>query len=207
MKMVFEDFRREFYDLICFNRNQVLAWHAGFDKNNLGRWVKKGYVVKLRNGFYSFPEYLSMPQISLYIANQIYKPSYISLHSVLSYYGIIPESVSQVTSISGMKTIDFQNRFGSFSYQQVHPDYYFGFELKPMTDGRMIQMAFPEKAILDLFYLYPFYNSPEEMIDIRFDEDILEDLIDLNKLMSYLENFRNNALSKRVTTFTKVYGL
>lgn len=205
--MVFEDFRREFYDLICFNRNQVLAWHPGFDKNNLGRWVKKGYIIKLRNGFYCFPEYISMPQIALYIANQIYKPSYISLHTVLSFYGLIPESVSQITSVSGMKTNNYQNSFGNFTYHQVHPDYYFGYEQKSMQDGRMIQMAYPEKAILDLFYLYPFYNSSEEMTEMRFDEDILGELIDVNRLMEYCDRFQNKALKKRVITFAKVYRL
>ncbi|MDH6306734.1 hypothetical protein M2459_001968 [Parabacteroides sp. PF5-5] len=32
----------------------------------------------------------------------------------------------------------------------------FGYELKPMADSRTIQFATPEKALLDLLYLYPF---------------------------------------------------
>lgn len=50
--MRFEDFRQSLKESICFNRNKVLAWYPGFDKNNFGRWVEKGYLVKLRNGYY-----------------------------------------------------------------------------------------------------------------------------------------------------------
>ena len=35
-----------------------------------------------------------------YIASKIYTPSYISLHSALSIYGIIPEAVTDVTSVT-----------------------------------------------------------------------------------------------------------
>ena len=35
----------------------------------------------------------------------------------------------------------------------------FGYELKPMANNRIILFATPEKALLDLLYLYPFYNN------------------------------------------------
>jgi len=47
--MNFWQLRNQFYDLICFNINQVYAWQPGFDKNNLTRWVKQNLLVKLRN--------------------------------------------------------------------------------------------------------------------------------------------------------------
>lgn len=43
--MNFQDFREMFYKQIHFTANQVRAWHPGFDKNNLGRWVNKGYLI------------------------------------------------------------------------------------------------------------------------------------------------------------------
>jgi predicted transcriptional regulator of viral defense system len=91
------------------------------DKNNLSRWVKEGKLVRLRNGFYSFPEYLNESGSQMYIANRIYRPSYISLQTALSFYGIIPEAVTNVTSVTTLKTAEFENRFGTFSYKTIQP--------------------------------------------------------------------------------------
>ena len=57
--MDYQHFREAFFNQISFTSNQVQAWYRGFDKNNLGRWVKKGYIIKLRNGHYTFKEYLN----------------------------------------------------------------------------------------------------------------------------------------------------
>jgi len=66
---------------------QIYSFEPDFNSNNLTRWVKRGLLVKLRNGFYAFSEYLEKPGFSLYISNRIYKPSYISLHTALAFYG------------------------------------------------------------------------------------------------------------------------
>ncbi|MCD7850081.1 MAG: hypothetical protein LUH63_10310, partial [Parabacteroides sp.] len=58
-----------------------------FDRNSLTRWVKKGYLIRLRQGYFAFSEYKSKPDYFLYFANRIYRPSYISLHTALSFYG------------------------------------------------------------------------------------------------------------------------
>jgi predicted transcriptional regulator of viral defense system len=66
---------------------QIYSFEPDFNSNNLTRWVKRGLLVKLRNGFYAFSEYFEKPGFSLYISNRIYKPSYISLHTALAFYG------------------------------------------------------------------------------------------------------------------------
>ena len=139
------------------------------DRNNLTRWVKQGYLVKLRQGYYSFPEYLGKSDFALYLSKRIYKPSYISLHTALAFYGIIPEAVTQITAVSSLKTATFVNDFGDFSYIKIKKELLFGYELKPFGD-HTIQFAYPEKAILDLLYLYPFYNTEKEMEALRMDE-------------------------------------
>jgi len=157
--VTFQDFRNRFYSTLCFTSNQVLAWYPGFDKNNLGRWVKKGYLIKLRNGYYTFTEHQNLPNFNFYVANCIYKPSYISLHSSLAFYGLIPESIVQTTSVSTLKTARFDNKTGSYSFKKVKDDLFFGYIPMPFTEGRSILMATIEKALLDLLYLYPFYQS------------------------------------------------
>lgn len=108
-----------------------------------------------------------------YVANQIYRPSYISLHTALSFYGLIPESVVQITSVTSLKTATFTNSMGEYSYKSMKEGLMFGYQLKPITDNLTIRFATPEKAILDLLYLYPFYNSVQELEELRLDEDYL----------------------------------
>ena len=157
------------FDLACFNTYQVFAWKPDFDRNNITRWLKKGYLVRLRQGYYAFPEYKAKPDYSRYFANRIYKPSYISLHTALSFYGMIPESVVQTTSVTSLKTTSFMNDFGEYSYHTVKENLMFGYDLKPMADNRTIQFATPEKALLDLLYLYPFYDNEQAIIMNKMD--------------------------------------
>ena len=86
--MTFLEFRTEMFDLACFNIYQVYAWQPDFDRNNFTRWVKKGYLTRLRRGYFAFSEYKSKPGYSFYFANRIYRPSYISLHAALAFYGM-----------------------------------------------------------------------------------------------------------------------
>lgn len=205
--MNFQDFRSSFYDQISFTIHQVYAWYPGFDKNNLSRWVKKGYLIKLRNGYYTFREYMSIQNINLYLANRIYRPSYISLHTALAFYGLIPESVTQTTSVCTLKTALFRNAIGVFSYKKINPQLFFGYDQLPFLQEKSIQIASPEKALIDLLYLYPFYNSQKELEELRLDEDIMEGHINTSRYFSYLEIIRSNALDKRANLLLKVYNL
>ena len=147
------EFKSRMFDLSCFNTNQVYAWQSGFDRNNLVRWLQRGYLVRLRQGVYAFPEYKGKPDMAVYFAGRIYNPSYVSLHSALSSYGLIPESVVQITSVTSLKTALFKNGFGELSYRSVRDDLMFGYEPRPLAEGRAVLFATREKAVLDLLYL------------------------------------------------------
>lgn len=204
--MNYLEFRTEFFEVGCFNTHQVYAAHSDFNKDNLTRWTKQRLLIKLRQGYYAFPEYLSQRDFSLYISNRIYKPSYISLHTALAFYGMIPEAVVQITAVSSLKTAEFENEFGIYSYKKMREDLIFGYELKPFGD-RTIPFATPEKALLDLLYLYPFYNTEEEMEELRLDEDYMKDDLNLERLAEYAAKFGSKALDKRVKIMMNTYGL
>jgi predicted transcriptional regulator of viral defense system len=186
------------FDLGYFNINQVYAWQPKFDRNNFVRWTKKGLLVRLRQGYYTFPEYKSKPDFDLYFANRIYRPSYVSLHTALAFYGMIPEAVVQISSVTTLKTANFRNDLGEYSYKNVREELMFGYDLKPIADGRTLQLAKPEKALLDLLYLYPFYNTEQELEELRLDEDFMQDDLDRKLLEKYTLQFNNKALEKRV---------
>lgn len=204
--MNFLEFRAEFFEAGCFGVHQVRAWYPDFDKNNLTRWTKRRLLVKLRQGFYAFPEYLSNRDFALYISNRIYKPSYVSFHTALAFYGLIPEAVVQITAASSLKTAEFTNDFGTYAYKKMRDDLIFGYELMPLGE-RTIQFATPEKALLDLLHIYPFYNTPDEMEELRLDEDFMQDELDRARLAEYAARFGSKALDKRVKTMMTTYGL
>jgi len=205
--MNFWQLRNQFYDLICFNINQVYAWQPGFDKNNLTRWVKQNLLVKLRNSWYSFPDYIKMSNIQYFVSNKIYSPSYVSLHSALAFYGIIPEAIVQTTAVSSLKKANFENMFGSFSYQQILPELMFGNEQKPFLNKHSLLFATPEKAILDLLYLYPQYNSEQEIIELRFDEEFMQEDLNVERLNEFTEKFQSKVLRSRVNLLLKIHDL
>jgi predicted transcriptional regulator of viral defense system len=206
-KMNFIEFRSRFQSLACFTTNQVYASCPEFNRNNLGHWVRKGYLIRLRQGYYAFPEYRESTEFALYFANKIYKPSYISLYTALSFYGIIPEAVPQITSVTTLKTIRFSNAFGEYSYKNIKPDLMFGYDLREMKDGRQIMFATPEKALIDLLYLYPFYNTERDLEELRLDESYMEDDFKAERLTEFTDRIGSKALSNRINILRKVHNL
>ena len=205
--MNFWQLRNQFYELACFNVNQVYAWKPDFEKNNLTRWTKQKLIVKLRNSWYSFPEYLKTSNFQYFVSNKIYNPSYISLHSALAFYGIIPEAIVKTTAVSSLKKANFENIFGSFQYQQILPSLMFGYEQKSFLNKQNLKFATPEKAILDLLYLYPMYNNERELKELRFDEEFMNENLNKNLLNDYTERFKSKILRNKVNILLKIYDL
>ncbi len=200
------EFHKRWHELGCFNIQQVYAWRPDFNRLNLRFWEKKGYIVKLRKEYYAFAESKSIPDFTRYVANRIYRPSYISLHTALAYYGMIPEAVVQITSVTTLKTIRFANDFGEYAYHSVKPEMMFGYAPKPMADGRTFLFATPEKALLDLLYLHPFYKTETDMLDLRLDEDYMAEDFNFKLFTDYTERLGSLALTQRAKKLIKAYA-
>ena len=205
--MNYLNFKNRFFELGCFHIHQVYAWQADFDKSNITRWVKRGLLVKLRNGYYSFPEYLTQPDFRYFVSNRMYRPSYVSLHTALAFYGIIPEAVIPVSAVGALKKATFGNAFGTFMYQQIASELMFGYDVKPFSGDQSLLFAQPEKALLDLLYLYPFYNSSQEMTELRLDEDFMQQDLNVERFREYAQRFHSKALMKRVKLLLKIHDL
>ena len=205
--MTYTQFYNQWHGLGCFSVHQVHAISPDFNRANWHQWQKYGYIVMLRRGWYAFADYLQQPDYARYFAGKIYAPSYISLHTALSFYGIIPEAVVEITSVTTLKTCRYENAFGQFSYQTVRPRLFWGFEPKTMRDGKQYMMATPEKAIIDLLYLYPQYSSVEDMRELRLDEDWMHDELNLARLKEFAERINSPILNKRIKLLLKAYEL
>jgi predicted transcriptional regulator of viral defense system len=199
----------------CFSIHQARAFFPTFDRNNLRRWMDKGLLIRLRQEWYAFPEMLQRPDFSRYIANRIYRPSYISLHTALSLYGMIPEAVTDITSITTLKTARFDNPFGQYAYQNIKQELFFGYKPVSLPANKAFAnspqqswlLAHPEKALLDLLYLYPFYDNEEELLQLRLDEDFMAGELNLERLHEYLDKMKNKALDLRIAKILKIYNL
>lgn len=181
---------------------------------NLVRWQKKGYLLRLRNQWYVFNDAESFENIGWLAANLIYAPSYISLHTALSWYNLIPEMISTTTSVTTRKTNKFSCPLGTFDYHRIKPKIFgFGYLLENVDtykgergNSRKIMVASPQKAILDFFYINNFYDSKRDMEDLRLNETELHKIIN-NEFYQFLARYENRALERRIRLMTKTYGL
>ncbi|QIY83597.1 hypothetical protein HER18_08670 [Chryseobacterium sp. NEB161] len=110
--------------------------------------MKEGKLISLKKGLYIWgssplPEKLS-------IANILYTPSYVSVESALSFYGLIPEQVFTVSSMTFKTSKKFINTLGNFEYIKIPIPYYsFGIKRVLIRDGQFSLMATSEKALMD----------------------------------------------------------
>jgi len=120
-------------------------------RDKVTQLLRSGDLVRVKKGIYVFgPKYRNHPVCLEVLANQIYGPSYISLEYALSYYGMIPERVETITSITSQKTKSFHTPFGLFSYKHINPDKYsVGVESVQLDDQHFCLIASQEKALAD----------------------------------------------------------
>jgi len=113
--------------------------------------LKNKAVIRVKKGLYVFgPDYSRGPFSRELLANLIYGPSYISLDYALSYYGLIPERVETVTSVTCGKNRVFLTPVGRFTYWSIPLDSYrVGIDLIQLGERRSFFMATPEKALAD----------------------------------------------------------
>ncbi|MCG3714248.1 type IV toxin-antitoxin system AbiEi family antitoxin domain-containing protein [Aliarcobacter butzleri] len=113
--------------------------------------VKNGELVRLKKGFYTFSKlYQTKPINLISVANTLYSPSYVSFDYALSYYGMIPERVNEVTSATSKNEKLFDTPIGRFSYKKVSPEAYslgIDWVYDDVEGGRFIATA--EKALSD----------------------------------------------------------
>jgi predicted transcriptional regulator of viral defense system len=200
--MNFQTFRTAFQNYPVISERDIEKLFPDFDRKNLLYWQRKGYLQKLRNTWYRLAEMLLHQEALYFISNQIYQPSYVSLEMALSHYGFIPEGVFKITAISTLKTQQFQTPIGDFKYQNVKPDLFFGYLLRPVGDC-FYKMAEPEKAILDYLYLHPEMDSEAHFHEMRFNVFELQKMLTPPTLHVYTESFQSKALKKRVRAFNQ----
>ena len=137
-----------------FTHERLEALLSGWVSNvnaKISYMVKKGELVRLKKGIYAFgQEYQKEPLDLISAANMLYVPSYVSYEYALSYYGLIPERVYEITSATLHSKKSFDTPIGRFTYKPV-PLQAYAMGIDWLYDnkngGKLI--ATPEKALCD----------------------------------------------------------
>ncbi len=180
--------------------------HLSSPSEKIRALEKDGQLIRLKRGLYVVSDEVSGKPINACLcANHIYGPSYVSLQWALRWYGLIPERVYTVTSVTTKRTRMFENSLGRFTYEQVKPEY-FAIGINSIEeDGVSYMMASREKALCDMIqhdtHLPPqsikgLWQYLEE--DIRFDVDELAtfdvSIVEACAKLGKKENILNNLI-------------
>ncbi|MFA6405039.1 MAG: hypothetical protein WCW03_03505 [Candidatus Paceibacterota bacterium] len=198
--MQYLDLKTQLKNYPIFSIKDIEKVDLLFHKQRLSEWQKKDYVKKICKGFYIFSD-LQINEPTLFtIANRVYEPSYISLEMALSIYGLIPEAVYGVTSVTSQRTKNMKTPVGDFIYRHVQPELMFGYELREYS-GHHYQIAEIEKAVLDYLYFNSKVSDDESFEGMRFNTSELKEKLNIEKFNKYLEAFHNKSLARRAKKF------
>ena len=174
---------------------QDLMGNYKFPRNKVSALEKHGNIIRLKKGLYVVSEKISRKPVSReLIANHLYGPSYLSLETALSFYGMIPERVFTVRSMTTKKAKNFKIPFGNFDYTTVSTDYFsVGLRQEIIENQYVFLIATPTKAVCDMIIATPnlrlqsvkaMQNYLEE--DLRIDFDVVKEF-DKNIVIQCIE--------------------
>lgn len=164
-----------------FFRNELVVWVDG-GTNRLDALLKRalgsGEIVRIRRGLYMLsPPYQKCAPNPLALAQHVYGPSYIGLESALSFYGLIPEAVYSVASVSLSRSRSFETPVGRFDFVRVPQSCFFaGVERHELPNGNgAVLISSPLKSLADLVYVRRLDMTPATLLDsLRIESRLME---------------------------------
>jgi predicted transcriptional regulator of viral defense system len=149
-------------------------------RRQLSRWTKAGRLYQLQRGLYALaPPFQKTRPHPFVIANRMKGGSYVSCQSALAHYGLIPEHVPLVTSVTTGRPGHWTTPLGRYEFRHIASDRFRGYRLADLGDGRRAFIAMAEKALLDLVHLEPGGDSREYLGELRLQH---LDQLDLDQL-------------------------
>ena len=154
-----------------------------FDK--ISELVKQGILTPVKSGiFVPGPKLLMAKPEPFLLANHLCGPSYVSMEAALAYWGLIPELVYEISSVTTRHNKTYATAAGRFSYTHLPLPYYaFGIQQVALSKKQTAMIASPEKALCDKIItsagiqLRSIKQSREFLIDdLRIDEQMLHNL-------------------------------
>lgn len=141
-------------------------------------------IIRLKRGLYvCSPDVTGVALSTELIANHLYTPSYVSMSSALRYFGLIPEEVYVIQSMTLKHSRDFETPIGRYEYTHISKDS-FSVGLSSIRKSEYaFVIATPEKALCDLIANSPGVNLryPKDAA-VYLEEDIRMDLSDFKQM-------------------------
>lgn len=190
-------------------------YHSPRDK--VSQMIKKGDIIRIKKGLYILSSDYGGQIDKKVIANLIYGPSYVSLEFAMQYWGLIPERVEVVTSVTNKRKKFFNTPLGTYSYTYLNKNsFYPGILLKNSKilkprESRGAEIGFfiasKEKAICDKLATVNEISTEIEAeayleTDLRIDVEALRDL-DMG-LLGQIEKAYNK---RSITAFVRWYKI
>ena len=167
-------------------------------RRQLSRWVRAGRIYQLRRGLYALaPPFQKVKPHPFVIANIMVRGSYVSNQSALAHYGLIPEYVPVVTSVTTARPARWDTPLGQYQFRHVKTELLFGYQLATLAGDQKAFTAAPEKALLDLIYLQPGGDSPAYLRELRLQN---LDQLDLDQL-GHLADLAGSPKLRRAAAF------
>lgn len=179
----------------------LIGYKRPYDK--IDALVNGDYLHQLRRGLYVAGPKIKTPHPELFLlANHLYGPSYVTAESALSYWGLIPEKVIRVTSVTTRKTKFFKTDLGDFYYFHIPQEgYIIGLCQVILSNQQTVIMASPEKALCDLIVQTRGLNLRTIKQTMQFLEE------DLRLDMDAIQKFNSVTLADCVTHCPKSNSL
>lgn len=195
--MKYTDFRKritKFYPVFTRDDIRIITDNSVFD-NQISQWIDKGYLIKLKNGVYCLKE--NIPHNFL-IAKKLYEPSYISLDRALFEYGLIPDVIASVTSVTTKPTRRIKTQGTLFVYRKIKRLAFCGYQVQN-KNGFEFYMAKPGKALVDYFYLNQGqFKKEADFASLRLDLHKFQKLTNWSKIFFWAGFFESDVLKKNL---------
>lgn len=186
-----------------FTNNDIRLNGLAIFKYQYDLWQKKNYIIQAKRGVYIFSEYKEKLS-GFFIAQLIYNPSYISLESALSQYGLIPEYVPSTTSVTTRTTRLFSNDFGTFYFRHLRNELFWGY-VTIENQFEKYYLAEPEKAILDYIYLNNrSIKNDADLESIRLNYEKFNETINIKKFIQYAKAYDSKKILKLTKSIIKM---
>ena len=154
-------------------------------RRQLSRWTRAGRLYQLRRGLYGLaPPFQKIKPHPYLVANRMVRASYVSCQTALGHYGLIPEYVPLVISLTTARPGRWDTPLGSYQFHHVKAEWLRGYRLIEVSPGQRAFVASPEKALLDLVYLTPGGDSPDYLRELRLQYLDQLDLDALRRLVA-----------------------
>jgi hypothetical protein len=129
-----------------------------FDK--ISELIKQQKLIPVKRGIFVAGTNLGVLQPDRYLlANHLWGPSYVSLESALSHWGLIPERVFETVPVTMKRAKNYRTPVGRFTYLHAPLPYYsFGIRHIQLTSRQHAMIASPAKALCDKIIMTPGVN-------------------------------------------------